>query len=138
MKQLSIHLLLGIIALTSFVACAMDYWPKKYPFLRFVNRSGINVEVLISTEYPDTLIHDWGGKTCLSQDTTELTTHFPLDELFEQNSVIQLIVFDYYHIREHISGEAITFLDSLNRNILRRYELTREWLDEHDWTVVYP
>lgn len=21
---------------------------------------------------------------------------------------------------------------------LRRYELTREWLEEHDWTVVYP
>lgn len=132
MKRLFTYFILGLI--TMFLLSQCDYWPEEYPFLRFVNRSGVDVAVRISTEYPDTLINDYGFKRCSQHDTTELTTHFPIEELFAMNDTIQLIVLDWYHFRENYY---VSF-DSLNRNILRRYELTREWLEEHDWTVVYP
>jgi len=62
--------------------------------------------------------------------------------MFEEYPIIQLFVYkkSEFYSYLHLPYPDIDSLKQRNfRPIeLRRYELTREWLEEHDWTVVYP
>lgn len=132
MKKLSILLLI-------FMSMSLAQCEKEDEFTRFItfrNNSARDILLRISTNYPDTML----PKDCIEvyevfragQSTDAVFLQSYIKKIL-MNDVLILFVYDYKTF-------AYTPFDSVRINHLElsRYELTREWLDEHDWTVVYP
>lgn len=55
------------------------------------------------------------------------------DNAFKRYPTIQLYVFEIDSLQYFTQS-----FDSILTSEFRRYELTKEWMEEHDWTVTYP
>ena len=132
MKKLCYPLLILLMVL--FTQCE-----EVDPFVRFFtfqNNSSEDILLRISTNCADTLLPE----DCIEAygvyragQSTDVTYQLSFIEELLTNDVLTLFAYDYKMF-------AYTPFDSVRHNHLelRRYELTREWLEEHDWTVVYP
>lgn len=115
--------------------------PEGMEFCTVVNNSNKIVSVVISgREFPDTLYPlGYGMNEYAPHETSSfyISGHRDYwksrDQYLNEFPVIQVFIVDAktlleqkeVYIREH-------------HLILRRYELTRKWLEQHNWTVVYP
>ena len=106
---------------------------------RFVNQSADTLIVAVTINYPDTIypyIDDSTfpySNTILPYQKGNIEYSFSREYAFEKYPVIQFFVFRLQDYLSHTEEELHN-----GHYELRRYELTREWFKEHDWTVVYP
>ncbi len=116
-----------------------------FDFCTFTNNSNDTLVIYTNTHYPDTILPPYNNTSedfCPPHHTITIGTVNRRETMFKKNSVIQAFVYKWSDILAFRKKQPAV-VDSLF-NIgpyhleLRRYELTREWLDEHDWTVVYP
>ena len=142
-------MLLFIFAVTSvllFVQCGwLTMEPAGINLLKFKNNSDIDLRINVLGEtYPDTLYpahRAWGDEINAHESTDiwvpclkngqEVGTR---EEYLADYPIVQIFVLDDKLRKQKIPLDTIRAYNM----ILRRYELTREWLEEHDWTVVYP
>ena len=137
MKHLKSIFLLTVLPV---MLCGCPAEDLSLPILaRFNNQSADTLIVAISTNYPDTIYPYIDGSTfpytnmILPYKTGNIEFSSGRKYAFDKYPVIQLFVFrlgDYLGRTEEDLHKA--------HLALRRYELTREWLEEHDWTVTYP
>ena len=115
-----------------------------FEFCSFMNNSDDTLVVAVATNYPDTILpyYDVGRKICLPRQKTAIDLADSRKALFKKASVIQLFVYDKNDLDAFVT-KYYPDVDSMGyyryqHFELRRYELTRDWLEEHDWTVTYP
>lgn len=135
------------LLITSFVLlfcqCGPIYMdPPGMHFCQFVNNSDMTIGVIMSgREYPDTLFpwgYAYGDEFGPNEKNDYTISHYKdyqktRDEYLNEFPIIQVFVIDY-NLCGKISPDTIRKYNM----VLRRYELTRKWLEEHDWTVTYP
>ena len=86
-------------------------------------------------EYPDTLypkerIH-WG---IIPPDTiVVIKSYDKRDYPFSFNPILQVFIYNKTTMNT-IPWDSVRS----QSHPLRRYEVTREWMEEHDWTITYP
>ena len=108
------------------------------PFITFDNQSDKEVLLCYTFDYPDsTLYRDHFYPAHDNVSTPPHTKKVAYcestrKEIFSMNSIVQIFVVDY----KQWSNYSIP--DEVRWSYLRRYELTREWLEKHNWTVTYP
>ena len=137
MKKFVIFVLLAIAAFAtiSIIQCEKFTMEPEYPeFVKFINNSDITVYVIQDEDgYPDSIVpkNRGLGDRALPKEQTWLYCwgSSSRDEYLAENPTIQLFVCD---LRVYYPG-----ID-LQELLLKRYVLTREWLEQHDWTVTYP
>lgn len=119
--------------------CEDDEKYVYYPFVTFENRTGITLAVCTSLEYPDTFLTPWAKRSMhtISNGTDEIRLPLPKDEIFAKTDRVQLFIYDQNVLTEAELDKSPTPIKDRHLE-LRRYELTRDWLEEHNWTVVYP
>lgn len=118
-----------------FTGCVICFFDV--PFFSFENNSDKFVEVLLTLDYPDTTItsddtwrysHVYG-----SHVKGDFLFSMLRDNAFKRYPTIQLYVFEIDSLQYYRQS-----FDSILTSELRRYELTKEWMEEHNWTVTYP
>ena len=110
-------------------------------FCTVVNNSNKIVSVVISgREFPDTLYPlGYGMDEYAPHETSSfyISDHRDYwksrDQYLNEFPVIQVFIVDAKTLLEQ---EEVSIRE--HHLILRRYELTRKWLEQHNWTVVYP
>ena len=146
MKKLFFSALLFFACVTLFTQCNwlfdITMEPAGMELLTFDNRSDQRLWIIAcGEEYPDTLypFGHGGGNEYSPHEKSSIWLNYGIDEFpsrldyLAKYPIIQVFVVDH-ETRMTFSTDTIRA-----RNlVLRRYELTREWLEEHDWTVVYP
>jgi hypothetical protein len=134
------------ILITSFVLlfsqCVPVMDPDGMHFCQFVNNSDITIGVIMSgREYPDTLYplgKGYGWEFAPHKKGDYIISHYldynkTRDEYLKEFPIVQVFVIDY-----DLCGKVAPDTIRKYNMVLRRYELTREWLEEHNWTVTYP
>ena len=140
MRTILIPLLFVIIAISSCIFAEVQV--EEYEVIVFNNSSDDTICIHFSLDYPDTLSPIPRRKITrfLPHQSIVITSLSSRTELFAKTKVIQAFVYrakDINNIVDEFHGKTDSVLRE--RHIeLRRYELSREWLEEHDWTVVYP
>ena len=136
MKKLSTIFLL-IICPTLLISClfAEEIGPGE-PFITFYNNSDKTVCLLYTHNYPDTTITKEDNPNFDSEGIPPHThrlaySYLSRKQVFRRNYIVQIYVLDWDKTRSKLPFEE-------RFSYLRRYELTRKWLEEHDWTVTYP
>ncbi len=140
MKKL-LFFTISLIAMLIMPQCgSLDFLETDFDLFTFRNTSSDSLICVVNYEYPDTLIPLIGQLERYVpplKDTT-YAYHDTRKNFFKKYSSIRVYVFlldnydDFYSTHE--ATENI-----LKYNIeKKRYELTREWLEQHDWTVTYP
>ncbi len=140
MKKTVILITPLLIILFSSMMCENDVKSPYYTFVTFENRTGLRLEVCTSLDYPDTLLSDEAHYTTNTVDcnaSEEIKLPYSRGEIFAKTAIVQLFVFDHNVLIEaELDKSQVPIRD---RHLeLRRYELSREWLEEHNWTVTYP
>ena len=102
----------------------------------FYNNSDKTVCLLYTHNYPDTTITKEDNPNFDSEGIPPHThrlaySYLSRKQVFRRNYIVQIYVLDWDKTRSKLPFEE-------RFSYLRRYELTREWLEEHDWTVTYP
>jgi len=124
-----------VFATFSIIQCKEFTMEPEYPeFVKFINNSDITVYVIQDEDgYPDSIVpkNRGLGDRALPKEQTWLYCwgSSSRDEYLAENPTIQLFVCD---LRTYSPGINLQDL------VLKRYVLTREWLEQHDWTVTYP
>jgi len=124
-----------VFATISIIQCKKFTMEPEYPeFIKFINNSDITVYVIQDEDgYPDSIVpkNRGLGDRALPKEQTWLYCwgSSSRDEYLAENPTIQLFVCD---LRTYSPGINLQDL------VLKRYVLTREWLEQHDWTVTYP
>ena len=124
-----------VFATFSIIQCKEFTMEPEYPeFVKFINNSDITVNVIQDEDgYPDSIVPSNRGRgpRVLPKEQTSLYCRgsSSRDEYLAENPTIQLFVCD---LRTYSPGINLQDL------VLKRYVLTREWLEQHDWTVTYP
>lgn len=131
-----IFVLLSIFILSSCAWMGED--KSGVPFIALNNQSDETVMLIYKFDYPDTMLYH--TYSLIAWDDLPIPPHkkrvancaLTREEVFSLNPIVQIFVVDY---KKRYNSK----LPEEERNAyLRRYELTREWLEEHDWTVTYP
>lgn len=142
-----IRFLVSLLPIFLFTQCELMFrGDGPFDFCDFRNESEDTLTFCMSRDYPDTMMTAWQStyhrNDCPPGEAIRIECEFNRKDMFEEYPIIQLFV---YKKSEFYSYLKLPYpdIDSLEqRNFrpieLRRYELTREWLEEHDWTVVYP
>ena len=112
-----------------------------FKFVRFDNKSPMeNFYVTLSLDYPDTSFHyedwSWYDKCFLFHKGQDISFGFIPDYYFEKNKVLQLFLF--YDDGQRDFADTAKWHKKWATQFLRRYEFTREWMEEHNWTITYP
>ena len=124
-----------VFATISIIQCKKFTMEPEYPeFVKFINNSDITVYVIQDEDgYPDSIVpkNRGLGDRALPKEQTSLYCwgSSSRDEYLADNPTIQLFVCD---LRTYSPGINLQDL------VLKRYVLTREWLEQHNWTVTYP
>ena len=124
-----------VFATISIIQCKKFTMEPEYPeFVKFINNSDITVYVIQDEDgYPDSIVpkNRGLGDRALPKEQTWLYCwgSSSRDEYLAENPTIQLFVCD---LRTYSPGINLQDL------VLKRYVLTREWLEQHNWTVTYP
>lgn len=134
--------LVFFISMTSSTCEFLSMEPDSMVLCTFANQSNRDVCIIISgREYPDTLYpQGYGiGIEVHAQDESEAYISHHLDywktreQYLEEFPIIQLFVVD----REIARNKRPSTIRA-HKLILRRYEISREWLEQHNWRIVYP
>lgn len=107
-------------------------------FITLDNQSDKEVLICYTFDYPDTTLYR--DRFSPPRDVGPTPPHtkgyvyckLKRDEIFRMNSIVQIFVLDYKQWRDNSLPPEVRW------SYLRRYELTRKWLEENDWTVTYP
>ena len=107
----------------------------EYPeFVEFVNNSNKTIFIILDEEgYPDSIAPNI-GTTCSVKPRAQNTLFcdcWSREEYMAKYPTIQLFIGDC----DAYDKDPMIKLQDL---ILKRYVLTREWLEQYDWTVTYP
>ena len=143
MKKFSLFISI-IFALLFFSNCSLIgdfFFPYDYaPIFTLRNNSTDSLVIVVDYNYPDTSMAKsrWHYAWPPQKDTIYFERDNDRETIFKRNSVVQIFAFKF--------KDWITFYtaNDLDVNIVdyhipyKRYELTREWLEQHDWTVTYP
>ena len=95
-------------------------------------------------DYPNTSKITYSKEDkCPPYQSIDYITAYYRDELFRENPVVELFIFDCDDLDAYYANDKVpitTLYEQLPKAHieLKRYELTREWLEQHDWTVTYP
>ena len=119
--------------------------PAGINLLKFKNNSDIDLRINVLGEtYSDTLYpaHRAWGDEIIAHESEDIWVSClkngqgvgTREEYLADYPIVQIFVLDDKLRKQKIPLDTIRAYNM----ILRRYELTREWLEEHDWTVVYP
>lgn len=108
------------------------------PFITIDNQSDKEILLCYTFDHPDTTLyrdHFYPAKN--NGPTPPYTKEVAYckstrKEVFGMNPIVQIFVLDYKQWTNY------KLSDEERWSYLRRYEFTREWLEEHDWTVTYP
>lgn len=114
--------------------------PQK--LVTFKNDSKDSITVQLSNSYPDTICPPFsnvlGGCLCPPLQQEDVLVYEDPNELLNKYPVIQVFVFKSSTVKEFFDTHRIFDPIGKYHLELKRYELTREWLEAHDWTVTYP
>ena len=115
------------------LCCSCDEWPE-YDWLTVNNKSQDTLLIFFSVNYPDTLYpEEWFHWGLIPPDTVlSVRSYDERDYPFSYNSIVQLFIYNKT-IFDQIPWESRRLARPL-----RRYEVTRPWMDEHGWTITYP
>lgn len=123
------------------IADVLSYDPNE--LLTFQNNSGDTLMIAISLDYPDTL-YPRRIRGCYEpvgpHESRTLDLGHTREEAFS-NPILQLFVYNWSQFMSFSREQRETDIKGSIRwsNMeLRRYELTKEWMEEHNWTVTYP
>ena len=141
MKKLFNILIFCVVAMT-MTQCFDFFSPYEWhPIMTFRNNSQEELVAIYDFEYPDTLLKNfWYSFYCPPQKDTTLWHEYEKDVFIEKYPIFQLFIFRDSDVTNYLSAPvpiengAITEI----KPVLKRYVLTREWLEQHDWTVTYP
>lgn len=107
-------------------------------FARISNHSNVEIYGFVKGgEYTDTVIPERIGYTFHAKPHELVTFSVSFDtreEYMQKNPVIQVFIADYDAMRRDKNYPQVNNKDYF----LKRYELTREWLEEHNWIIDYP
>jgi len=140
MKKFVLFVLLAIAAVM-MTQCDVNLIPERYLVLfTFRNNSSDSLVYVVNYEYPDTLIPYVGYWAEYAPPLKDTIYNYENSRKYFFNH------YSYIHIYVFIMKDWYQFYDTheLNENILKynlhkkSYELTKEWLEQHDWTVTYP
>lgn len=135
MSKKIIFIAIIVFVTISIIQCEKFTMEPEYPeFVKFINNSDITVYVIQDEDgYPDSIVpkNRGLGDRALPKEQTSLYCwgSSSRDEYLAENPTIQLFVCD---LRTYSPGI------NLQELVLKRYVLTREWLEQHNWTVTYP
>lgn len=138
MKHTITFIFSGIILLVLIGSCNWLAESFSYKFCRFDNSSSKKFfYAYLSIDYPDTIFH-WNNRSSYERDLLfykgqDIYFANPRNEYFKKHKTLQIFLFSGTEDR-HEWNDSAQFIS----NFLRRYEVTREWMDEHDWTITYP
>ncbi len=136
MKHNSPFILLYVCLPLLLSSCNWFAETISFKFCSFDNNSDTTYfYIALSTDYPDTLYHWEDGywiRCNLFYRGQDISFADPPEHYFEKNKVLQLFLF--------YDDRVWNYEDSAkwSKQFLRRYEFTREWMEEHDWTITYP
>ena len=108
------------------------------PFITIDNQSDKEILLFYTFDYPDTTLYREHFYPARNDGPTPPHTKevayckSTRQEVFGMNPIVQIFVVDYKQWRDNSLPSEVRW------SYLRRYELTRKWLEEHDWTVTYP
>lgn len=132
------------IAIIVFVTISIIQCEEVGPTVRFLtiqNNSDMAIYTYLDDTYPDTfLTHQIASEVCQPHQTVTLLTHYSQTDIFDRNPIIQLFVMDVNDVMNFFKtdDDSVGYKFPYAHLELKRYELTREWLEQHDWTVTYP
>lgn len=129
-----------VVALSLSSCFLIEDMGSLFVLVRFSNNSDDTLIVFDSILYPDTIFPYYDERQ-LRADYYIIPPHrtndidYPASRtyIYKKISALQLFVYNYSVVK-HLDGTDLR--DS--KYLLRRYELTKEWMEEHDWTVTYP
>jgi len=125
-----------------FIRC--DHFPLVehiggYDFITFRNNSDDSLSLYINYDYPDTVLRKYLDVGCgIPHQETNVSAYANREHLFKNHLVVQIFVYktndvkDFYKTHDYNEPLGGHHLE------LKRYELTREWLEEHNWIIDYP
>lgn len=143
MKKLFFLSLLSLVLINS--SCNFLAETLWYDFGYFENNTDDSLTIYTNTYYPDTILPQYNNAShdvCPPHQRVTIETDNSRRAMFKKNRIIQLFVYKTHDITTYMISHYPPIDSMYNFRFqhleLRRYELTREWLEEHDWTVVYP
>lgn len=144
MKKGMLLFLLCCSIIMVFIGCDDSEFGPWHKFVTIQNNSDRHLIIGISVDYPNTSkIALSKADTCPPYQSADYIVGFYRNELFEMNPIIELYIYDRYDIAAYYANDKVPLQDLIEQLpkadiLLKRYELTREWLEQHDWTVTYP
>lgn len=132
------------VVLVFLTSCDNLEWGPWRKFVTIQNNSDKTLLIGMSLDYPNTskIMYSKEDKCPPHQSTDYITAYYP-SELFRENPIVELFIFDCDDLDAYYANDKVpitTLYEQLPKAHieLKRYELTHEWLEQHDWTVTYP
>ena len=142
MRKFIIPFFIGLAGMFLNTSC-LFYEEWFFPLMTFENNSNMTVRVVPSLEYPDTLppayqkYHyyiDWYAPHVKG----EFDFITKREKVFKNYPVIQFFIYDVSEYNTLDETELRERELDQKLKLLHRYEVTRGWMEEHDWTITYP
>lgn len=133
-----------VLFLSIFMFIRCDHFPlvepnDNYDFITFRNNSDDTLSLYINYDYPDTVLRKYlDVGSGLPHQETNVRTSASREHLFKNYRVVQIFVYKtkdvMFFYKTHNLNEPL----GGNHLELKRYELTKDWSEEHNWTITYP
>ena len=140
MKKRKIFLSIACIFVIVFLSNC-DGWGWR-EFITIHNNSDIELYVYLDDGYPDTfLTHHLASTLCQPHQSASLEIDADRNAFFsDRNSIAQVFIMNADSVSAFFKSDddSLGFKFPYAHLELKRYELTRDWLEQHDWTVTYP
>ena len=132
--------LMACIATFPLSSCILGEDLGLFVLAKFNNNSDDTLLVFDSEFYPDTIFPYYDERQLRAEfyivpphSISDLNSPVSRKYFYERTYALQLFVYNYSVVRLMDASDL-----RKNEYLLRRYELTKEWMEEHDWTVTYP
>jgi len=133
-----------VIFLSIFIFIQCDHFPLvedlgNYEFIIFRNNCDDTLVLYVNYQYPDTLMAQNGdvGIGIPHQDS-KIEAYASRKYIFKNHQIIQLFIYKLDDVTEFYKNHHPNDPLGGNHLELKRYELTKDWLEEHNWTITYP
>ena len=144
MKKGLLSLFIFSIVIVHLTSCDNLEWGPWRKFVTIQNNSDKTLLIGMGQDYPNTSKITYSKEDkCPPYQSIDYITAYYRDELFRENPVVELFIFDCDDLDAYYANDKVplqVLIEQLPKAdiLLKRYELTREWLEQHDWTVTYP
>ena len=133
-----------IIFLSIFMFIQCDHFPlvepnDNYDFITFRNNSDDTLSLYINYDYPDTVLRKYLDVGCgLPNQETNVSAYADREHLLKNHRVVQIFVYKTKDVMAFYKTHDLNEPLGGNHLELMRYELTKDWLEENNWTIEYP